>query len=200
MVGKEHRHNFNKDLDTYLSSKERDDFSVPKRSEPQPEPVMTEDQELEDYEGERDSRGIFDRLLNMFGHKPRTPEEQEEVENLEEVYSYQYDALEEKEESLREQEEEIEEKKQGILQRFSQSLSSLFQQREHWSDEDEAVVDEVESEEGHPNAMVLHDMKTLGKITVRLMQEMTPHKRKEFKESPEFLSVKEILRRYKLIR
>ncbi|NOZ80709.1 MAG: hypothetical protein GXP63_03465 [DPANN group archaeon] len=205
MVVKENRHAFNKELDDYLSSKESDDFlPASKQSRPKPEALPVdeadEEKELEDYEGEGSSQGIFGRLLRFFNFRPEDSEEKEEIHELEEVYSYEYDSLADKEAQLMEQEEAIEEKKRGILERFVRSVNAIFQRRESWNNEDEADIDQVEEEEGRPDELVLHDIKTLGKITVLLMKEMTPHKRKEFKESPEFSIVKEILRRYKLIR
>ena len=196
---------FNRDLDGYLKGRRigprQSLFSrFGPRSAPRRPAQRLQVEEEEETKEFRD-RGFMSRMVAFITGRGRLdPKEEEAVEKeVVEEFSEEMDEIEEKEQELRSEKQALAKKRGSVIRDFFASLNFL-RSRENY-DED---VEEASQQQGKPQAQdtreLMQDMREVGKITVKVMQQIPAHKIRAFKESDEFKTFRELMKKYDLIK
>ncbi len=147
--------------------------------------------------------GFFQRLF-----KGKTIKEQEDIEETmqegsKEVKEKMEEAVEEYE-TLEEVEDNIEHKKEGMFQRFM----NIFKSKPNAEESEDVPVEQVESvisgnpvsASHHDTSDIKDDLKRISKITLSVMQKLSPEQQEAFKRNPEFAEYKKILEKHGLVK
>ncbi len=165
--------------------KEEEPLEIEVESE-EPEEIKEEYEEIEE-EIKKEKKPFWSFFTNIFKTEPKEvaeeiPEEKEETEELEEEYK----DLEEMEEDVEELEGEIEEKKESVFRR----LFDIFK-----TEPKEEIIEEVREE-----YTLNEDVKDTLKILTNWLKQLPPEKLIKLKESDDFAKIKDVLKKYNLIK